>query len=147
MLYFIIFLPIVILWFLFCFILSIGGLFIPQTDFSKVEGADKKETVCKSLNKKGLLTNKEYSFETDHVATQYDKITFDGYFFIMKPIIFSLNNFNFLDQTMLWFVRKWMSVQKFLIYQEGKPKKIYILITYFCVLIAKNVGLVINFFL
>ena len=64
---------------------EVSGNLLLLIDLKKVK---EKETICKVLNQKGLISDKEYNFETNEVAVLYDETTFRGYLFILKPIIF-----------------------------------------------------------
>ena len=106
--------PFFLVWLLFCAILALIALVLPKKDILiDLDNVKQKETICKVLNYKGLISDKEYSFETNEVAILYDELTFRGYLFILKPIIITLKYTDFLDGFITYLAFKWMEVHSF----------------------------------
>ena len=87
-----------------------------------------------------LLSDEEYSFETNEMAAQYDKLTFRGYLFILNPIIFLLNRTNFMDKFVLYLVHKWMEIHYFKKEHNHKPRTFFSGLAKVCVSLAGAVG-------
>ena len=133
--------PFFIIWLLFCAILALFALVLPKKDILiDLKKVKEKETICKVLNKKGLISDKEYSFETNEVAVLYDETTFRGYLFILKPIIFTLKYANFLDGFLLYLAYKWMEVHTYKKEHNREAKTFFWLLSKVSVSIAKLVG-------
>lgn len=138
---YIITIPLFITWLLFCAILALlGSLVIKKQIAINLYEVKKRDTICGVLNHKGLLSDEEYSFETNEVAALYDKLTFDGYLFILNPIIFLLKHTNFADKFVLYLVHKWMEVHDFKKENKGELKTYFSILAKFCVSIANFVG-------
>ena len=107
------FLALYSVWLIVCLPFSIIGLILPvpkkelQSDLVELS-----PSVCKTLNIKGLLSQKDFEFETQTVAPNYDLYTFKGYRLVMAPVIRTLKSFNFLDNLLLNLVNQWMKVHK-----------------------------------
>ena len=83
--------PLFIIWLLFCGFLALLGEFLPSKKIAiDLEKVKRKETICSVLNSKKLLSDEEYSFETQDVASLYNELIFRGYLFVLSPIIFLL---------------------------------------------------------
>lgn len=141
----IIFLPFLIIWLGVCIVFAFFGTLVPseerQIELSEVLNVT---TVCKVLNNKNLISNKEYEFETQRVAGFYSGHTFQGYLFILAPVIYFLERSNFLDSMMLWLVKRWMKVHHFILDKSCAPPKFQILLTKICVFIAYSNGKILN---
>ncbi len=140
---FLIFTPLYLIWLLVCAVLSFIGVFIPLSN-KKLQPTmvQKRQTVCRVMNEKGLLSDHEYSFETEVVASQYDEFTFSGYLVILGPVILLLKHFAFLDSFMMALIRQWMRVHSF---REdagsGSPvPRFLVSLAAFCVGIARSFG-------
>jgi len=134
-------LPLFIIWLLFCAIIALIGVFLPKKNIAiNLDNVKRKQTVCSVLNKKGLLSNEEYNFETNEVASQYEGTAFTGYLLILAPIIFLLKNTSFADSFILIIVHKWMDVHNFKKTTGYKANKFYLGLANTCVAIAANVG-------
>jgi len=133
--------PFFLAWLLFCAILAILALVLPKKEILiDLDNVKQKETICKILNKKGLISDKEYSFETNEVAVLYDELTFRGYLFILRPIIITLKYTNFLDKVMTYLAFKWMEVHSFKKEHNKEAKTFFWLLSKISVAIAKLVG-------
>ncbi len=133
--------PFFIIWLLFCAVLALFALLLPKKDILiDLNKVKQKETICKVLNKKGLISDKEYSFETNEVAVLYDETTFRGYLFILKPIIISLKYTNFLDGFISYLAYEWMEVHSFKKEHNCEAKTLFGLLSKISVTIAKLVG-------
>ena len=138
---YIITIPLFITWLLFCAFLAILGGFLPKKDILiNLDQVKQKDTICKILNNKGLLSDKEYSFETNEVAVLYDELTFHGYLFILNPIIFLLKYTSFLDDFISYLAYKWMALHHFKKEHKQKSKTFFSLLASVCVLIAQATG-------
>lgn len=130
-----------LIWILFCAGLALMGLLIPkkskQLDSDLVKSSD---TICKILNRKGLLTDEEYNFETNDVAPTYDSMTFLGYRFILGPMMRVLESTTAFDGFMVFLVKQWMLVHRHKLFNKTRPSGVYIFITIFCVSAAQSVG-------
>ena len=133
--------PFFIIWLLFCAVLALFALLLPKKniliDLKKVK---EKETICKVLNQKGLISDKEYNFETNEVAVLYDETTFRGYLFILKPIIFTLKYTNFLEGFLSYLAYKWMAVHTYKKEHNREAKTFFWFLSKLSVSIAKLVG-------
>jgi hypothetical protein len=133
--------PFIIIWLLFCAVLALIALVLPKKDILiDLNKVKKKETICKVLNNKGLISDKEYSFETNEVAILYDETTFRGYLFILKPIIVTLKYTNFLDGFISYLAFKWMAVHTYKKEHNREAKTLFWLLSKISVAIAKLVG-------
>ncbi len=133
--------PLYILWLLICLGFAVFGFVFPNKRFRlDLDEVDRRTTVCKVLNQKGLISQKEYEFETQNVAAYYDEQTFTGYLFIMKPVIFALQMTSYFDSFFVFLVKKWIAVHRFLFFQIEKPKQFYIRLAAVCVALAHGVG-------
>lgn len=134
-------LPLFITWLFFCAIIALIGSFLPKKKITiNLKEVKKEETICSVLNKKGLLSNEEYNFETNEVASLYQRTAFTGYLLILAPIIFLLKNTSFADSFVLFIVHKWMDVHSFKKPTTYKANKFYSSLAKTCVLIADKVG-------
>ena len=141
MVYAILALPLYLVWLLVCLLLAFIGLILPRKKCSLIVGeVYKVETICRIMCNKGLLSEKEYSFETTQVAPYYDQLTFQGYIFIMKPVMAFIKRYSYLDTLMMFLVRRWMRVHGYLIQGLKRPAYPYILLTYVSTSIARCVG-------
>ena len=133
--------PLFICWLLFSFVLSLIGLFLYERrihiDLEKVK---KRDTICSVLNSKKLLSDDEYAFETEDVALLYDELTFRGYLFVLSPVIFLLKHFSFTDSFVLYLVKKWMYIHKYLRQHEKRPKSFFSALMSLCVFLAFLLG-------
>ena len=133
--------PFILAWLLFCAILALIALVLPKKDILiDLDNVKQKETICKVLNNKGLISDKEYSFETNEVAILYDELTFRGYLFILRPIIITLKYTNFLDKVMTYLAFKWMEVHSFKKEYNQDAKTFFWLLSKISVAIARLVG-------
>ncbi len=133
--------PLYMAWLTVCVVMAIIGFLLPS---KRVQLAQKKvedsQTVCKVLNQKNLISESEYQFETEKVAAHYDELTFKGYLFVLGPLIFLLKSTSHFDSFVLFLVKRWMAVHRFLFFNEDKPRRLYLFLTHFCVGIAFRVG-------
>jgi hypothetical protein len=133
--------PLFILWLLFCFFLSIIGFFTTRKKITiNLDNVKKRETICSVLNNKNLISDQEYRFETEDVATLYDELTFKGYLFVLKPVIFLLKHTAFSDTFILFLVKKWMYVHHFQRRYKKNPNTPFYFLIKTCVLLAKYLG-------
>ncbi len=139
--------PLYIPWLLICLGFACFGFFFPsKRGRLDLEEVDRRTTVCKVLSQKGLITQQEYEFETQKVAAYYDEQTFSGYLFIMKPVIYALQMTTYFDSFLLFLVKKWIAVHRFMFYQIEKPKLFYIRLAAVCVALAHGVGVCLHQF-
>ena len=133
--------PLFIIWLLFCAFLAFLGLLLFKKqiviDIQKVKD---KETICSVLNKKALLSDEEYDFETNDVANLYDDLIFRGYLFVLAPIIFLLKYTNFANSFILYLVHKWMQMHKYKKVYKKEPKTFFSTLMNICVRIAGLIG-------
>lgn len=129
-------------WLLLCGLFSLISLTLLFW-FKPKEEYDVKEftTICKVLNSKKLLSDKDYGFETEIVGPSYDGATFKGYRLVVSPWISFLQKHNGLDTFTLFLVKKWMTFQKGRLNKKAPDK-----ITFFSLLaqtstnIARGIG-------
>ena len=133
--------PLFIIWLLFCITLALLGALIPKKliliDLDEVK---RRETICRVLNNKGLLSDEEYSFETNEVAANYDELIFHGYLFILNPIIFLLKRTSFMDRFVLYLVYKWMEIHYYKKEHNHEPRTFFRALANVCVYFAGAVG-------
>lgn len=138
---FIITIPLFFIWLLFCAVIAIiGSLFTKKKIQINLKEVKEKETICSVLNKKGLISDEEYSFETNDVAKKYDETTFLGYLFILAPVIFLLKYTSFTDKLIVNIVYKWMDVHMYKKPMTYKANRFYTKLADICVYIASLVG-------
>lgn len=138
---YILYTPLVILWLLLCFLISlIGMLLIKKRVIIDLDKVKNRETICSVLNKKNLITDEEYEFETVDVASLYDELTFRGYLFVLNPIIYLLKKYTFADKFILYIVKKWMHLHHFENKNNKKPKTFFSILMQTCVILAGYVG-------
>lgn len=145
-------------WLVVCILLAALSLIIPrrskEIDLSEVKN---KNTICRYLNEKGRLTDEEYSFETENVASFYDYFTFKGYLFIVSPLLFLMKVLSRFEDLMLWLVYQWIKAHKKIFSELNihthtlndklEPVPTYTtVITYICVRIAQGVGVTLHSF-
>jgi hypothetical protein len=138
----VLFFSIYFLWLLIFFVLGVIGFFIPISErrLTTSEVLNTK-TVCKVLFEKGKLSLEDYHFETTEVSSCYSSEVFLGYKVIMLPVILTAAKCNFLDNAILYLVKRWIRVHKWSLgLNETKPPKLHIFLKFFCVSIARNVG-------
>ena len=139
-LYFIV-VPLFIIWLLICFLISLIGLILFKKKIEiNLDRVKKRETICSVLKDKKFLSEEEYEFETVDVASQYDELTFRGYLFVLKPIIFLLKNSSFTDEFVFYIVKKWMKLHEYKREQNSMPKSFFSLLMKLCVVLAGYVG-------
>lgn len=137
--------PLILVWLLICAVIALIGLALPKKQLLiNLENVKNKETICKVLNKKGLLSDEEYNFETNVVAPRYDQLTFCGYLFILNPVIYLLNNTYFADSFVLYLVHRWMEVHSFNRRCKQQTNTIFSSLVKVCVYIAHAVGQVLH---
>lgn len=138
---YIIVVPLFAIWLLFWAVVAIVGTFLPKKQILiNLDEVKSKDTICKVLNNKKLLSDKEYSFETNDVAAQYDELTFHGYLFVLNPIIFLLKYTSFMDRFVLYLVYKWMGIHYFKKENKQRPKTFFSGLAKVCVSLAGSVG-------
>lgn len=138
---YIICIPLFIAWLIFCAGIATIGIFISKKHILiNLDRVKKKETICQVLNTKGLISNKEYSFETDEVAPLYDELTFRGYLFVLNPIIFLLKHTDFTNTFVVFLVNKWMNIHHFQNQYKKDPNTYFSAFAKLCVVLAGNVG-------
>jgi len=141
-------LPFLTLWLLFCFIISlIGSLLYKKRIHIDLDRVKKRETICSVLTTKKLLSKEEYEFETVQVASLYDELTFRGYLFVLAPVIFLLKHFSFADSFVLYLVHKWMHIHHHQRIHNQKPKSFFSYLMSICVLLSFFVGQVVCVFI
>lgn len=142
---YLIIIPLILIWLVLCGILAIAAIFVHKKqkpiNLNKVH---KKETVCKVLNNKNLISNKAYDYEANEVASRYDDITFQGYLLILSPVIFLLKYTNYIDTFMLYLVRKWMQIHNFEEQDKKNENRVFKILCRLSVKIAWQVGQVVN---
>ena len=133
--------PLFILWLFFCGFLAFLGELLPSKKIAiDLEKVKRKETICSVLNSKKLLSDEEYSFETQDVASLYNELIFRGYLFVLSPIIFLLKHTSFADSFVLYLVHRWMDVHYFNKDSAYTPKTFFSQLFKICVYLAGNVG-------
>ena len=133
--------PLFIMWLLFCLILAILGTLIPKKlILINLDEVKSKDTICSVLYKKGLLSDEEYSFETNEVASNYDELIFHGYLFVLNPIIFLLKNTSFTDRFVLYLVYKWMEIHYYKKQYNHEPRTFFRAFANICVYFAGAIG-------
>lgn len=138
---YIIIIPLFTTWLLFCVLLALLGSILPKKDISiNLNEVEEEETICKVLNRKGLMSDEDYSFEINEVAIMYDETTFKGYLFILNPIIFIFNQTNFMDNFIAFLAHKWMEIHHFEKTHKQEAKTFFSLIANTSVSIAKGTG-------
>ena len=135
------FISLLFIWLLFClFIALLGSFFINKKIQIDLQRVKKRDTICSVLYEKNLLSSSEYEFETSEVASWYDELTFQGYLFILAPVIKTLKHFSFFDSTILYLVKNWMEVHYYQKEYKTKPKSFFSLISSISVKLANWVG-------
>jgi hypothetical protein len=130
-----------ITWLLLCAVIALFSTLMPHFS-QKIDLVEvrKRITVCKLLNQKGLISDSQYDFETTAVASQYDQVTFRGYLFICRPIIYIMQNSHWMDAFMNYMVQRWLLVHEFFLNSKARPSMIYLTITHLCIFLARGVG-------
>ncbi len=138
---YIITLPLFITWLFFCLSIGLIGFFLSKKNLKiDLDAVKKTDTICSVLNSKGLLSDEEYSFETNDVASFYDEATFSGYLFVLNPIIYLLKTTNFADSFVLFVVNKWMLIHHYEIKHKNKPNTFFSNLAKSCIAIAGYIG-------
>jgi len=137
----ILFIPLLFIWLLFCLLIAIlGALFINKKIQIDLQRVRKRDTICSVLYEKNLLSKDQYEFETVEVASWYDELTFDGYLFILAPVIKTIKNFSFFDGIIYYLVKKWIKVHYYQKEHESKPKTFFSYLTIISVRLSNWVG-------
>jgi len=143
----ILFFSLYLFWLVFSLALAAAGLFLPiKSNDLKADSVKESDTICKALYSKSKLTAEEYAFETDQVAVSYDDLIFKGYGFIVAPVIWMLKNNDIIDSSLLFLVHRWMAVHHYKFKTENanktqvKPANFDLVLTKFCVSVAKGTG-------
>lgn len=137
-----------VFWISISLLLCLISLLIPNRKDQKLKTNDVEDstTICRILFERSKLTAEEYAFETEHVATAYSESAFTGYKFMAAPIIWFLLRGSFLDDSLLFLIRRWINVHhhffenKALENKNQVPPLFHILFTKGCILIAKGTG-------
>jgi len=142
----ILFATLYLIWLCFCFLIAIFGLcFKKKKEKLSVEIVKEAETICRILVRKKKITKANYEFEATQVSQYYDENTFDGYMFIVKPVIWVLHEYKFFDEVVTFIVRRWIRVQRYKILKVGSPAPLYHrLLAEVCVKLAYGVGRALN---
>lgn len=133
-------------WLSLCFFVALFGLcFKKEKDKIDVEIVKEAETICRILVRKKKITKANYEFEATQVSQYYDENTFDGYMFIVNPIIWVLHNYTFYDNIVTFVVRRWIRVQRHKLLKAGSPPPFFnTLLAEICVKLAYGVGRALN---
>ena len=132
-------------WLALCSLLALVGCLVPGRSAGLVtDEVEQSDTICKILHAKGLLSDREYDFETHDVAPLYDQYTFLGYQFILGPMMFLLRHLSYFDSFMDFLVRRWMRVHRYFLNRAASPPQFMIFIVNICVGIAQSVGRVLG---
>lgn len=137
----ILFIPLLIVWLLFCLLIALlGSLFINKKIQIDLQRVIKRDTICSVLYEKNLLNKAQYEFETAEVASWYDELTFNGYLFILNPVIKTIKYFSFFDDIIYYLVKKWIEVHYYQKEYKSKPKTFFSFLTTLSVKLANWLG-------
>jgi hypothetical protein len=126
-----------------CFLLALIGIFIKEKKDEQLKTDEVQDsiTICRLLFERSKLTEQEYAFETEQVATAYNASAFTGYKFMAAPIISVVKRKSFLDHSLVFLVRRWIKVHRYFFENKNqKPPRFHILFTQSCIFIAKGTG-------
>jgi len=130
-----------LVWVLFFGLLGIPSFFLPKKKFPlEKKEVDAQATVCWIFFEKEQLTADHYEFESTVVAPFYDKVAFLGYSLLLKPVMWTLKKFNFLDRSMLFVVRRWIRIHRYIILGEQWVSFWEVPFTNLCTCLGTRVG-------
>lgn len=136
------------LWIVLCSLLVLPSFFLPKKRFPLSKNdVDEDTTVCWLFFEKGHFNKAHYEFESGVVAPYYDKVTFLGYGLILSPVMWALKNYNFIDRPMLFVVRRWMRIHRYIILNEQWVAFWELPFTRLCTSLSARVGLTLYYIL
>ena len=101
---------------------------------------DASPTVCKMLWYKGLISREDYEFEFEQVSQKYSGNIFHGYQFLVIPVIFLLKTSKIIDDLILFFVSRWIVIQKSIILGKGSIPSFDKYLSKFAIKYAEGIG-------
>ena len=130
-----------ILWILTLLSISVFGCFFPlKRQTLQSNEVDDHDTICSTLQEKGLISEKDYNFESQVVAPLYDRYTFSGYLTIISPLLFVMKRTDYMDSVSLFFVRHWISDHERRTTHEKNFSYFYRALFKICTFLAAGLG-------